>query len=59
MRTQSETSKLLEEGMGVGGGRKHEGNLAANRFGFILISWEGGVNLRVIYNEDTPMRPRI
>ena len=40
-------------------GRKHKGNLAANRFGFILIGWEGGVNLRVIYSEDTPMRPRI
>ena len=58
MRTQSETNKLLEEG-GGGGGRKHKGNLAANRFGFILIGWEGGVNLRVIYSEDTPMRPRI
>lgn len=44
---------------GGGGGRKHKGNLAANRFGFILIGWEGGVNLRVIYSEDTPMRPRI
>ena len=53
MRTQSETNKLLEEG--GGGGRKHKGNLAANRFGFILIGWEGGVNLRVIYSEDTPM----
>lgn len=57
MRTQSETSKLLEEG--AGGGGEHKSNLAANSFGFILIGWEGGVNLRVIYSEDTPMRPRI
>ena len=36
MRTQSETSKLLEEGAGGGGG-EHKSNLAANGFGFILI----------------------
>ena len=35
MRTQSETSKLLEEG--AGGGGEHKSNLAANSFGFILI----------------------
>lgn len=55
MRTQSETSKLFEEGAGGG----HKSYLAANSFGFILIGWEGGVNLRVIYSEDAPMRPRI
>ena len=55
MRTQSETSKWKVRG----GGGRHKSYLVANSFGFILIGWEGGVNLRVIYSEDTPMRPRI
>ena len=49
MRTQSKTNDLFEV----------RGEQVNTCFSLILIGWEGGVNLRAIYSEDTPMRPTI